>query len=128
MEGDFDQQLRDLLALDDEISRRQDELKKFNEQYDDLSWKLAMYMEQTGTDSKKIDGVNFIKARRVFSKVEDKGAFMDWVMANSMWDVTHMVSAQKLNSYCKELIENGAETPPGVNPNHVKNYVQIRRS
>lgn len=122
------EEFKKLLALDDKIETLKAELKALNDEYDSMSWRLAVEMEQSNIDSMKVDGINFIKSQRVFAKVEDTVAFHDWVRANDMWPVTHMISAQKINSYVKELVAASQELPPGVNPGHVKHFVQIRRS
>lgn len=127
-ENTFDNDLRRLSDLAVRIDALDADRKQLSDEYEELSWKLAQYMEQTGTNSKKLDGINFIKAQRAFAKIEDKVVLMDWIQANAAYDLLMAVNASKVNGYCKECIANGTEIPPGVNPNYIKHYVQIRRS
>ena len=125
--SDFEKDLLQLQALGDEYDVLMEKAKAVGAQYDELSWKLATEMEASNRGTVTLYGYQFIPTQKVYSKVEDKAAFDEWVRANDMWDVTHMVSAQKINAYCNELMEAKKETPPGVNPGLVKHTISIRR-
>lgn len=126
-DSSFDVDLRRLADLADQIDDLDAKKKLLGESFEKLSYQLAMYMEGTGCRSKKLDNVNFIKSQRVFSKVEDKEALMNWVKKNAAWDLIMAVNTSKLTGFCNECLENKQEVPPGVSPNFIKHYVQIRR-
>jgi hypothetical protein len=127
-ESTFDADLRRLASLGVSIDDLDSQRKLLNEEYEELSYRLAIYMDQTGVDSKKLDGINFIKSQRAFAKVEDKAALMEWIKQNAAYDLLMAINSSKITGYCNECLETGLETPPGVNPGYIKHSVTIRRN
>ena len=127
-ESEFDMDLRRLADLSDLIDELDAKRKAANADYDDLEYKLAQYMEQTGCDSKKLDGITFSKTQRAFAKVEDKVMLMDWIQQNNAYDLLMAIHASKVTGYTNECIANGVDTPPGVNPGYIKHGISIRRA
>jgi hypothetical protein len=126
-DSDLDTKLRRLVYLYDKIDEVDAERKKLNEEYDDLSWRIATYMDQSGCEGKKLDSRNFIPTKKVYSKVEDKAQLMEWAKATESYELVMAINAAKVNSYTNECLESGNEVPPGVTPGFIKHGITIRK-
>lgn len=125
-ENDFDARLRVLASLGKDIEKDSAMLKVSKAQYEALSYSLAQYMLTSGCGSKVLDGIKFTQKQRVFSKVEDKEALREWILANDAVDLLMSVHPSKLTAYCNERLEEGEDTPTGVNPNFIKYFVHVK--
>lgn len=126
-EQELDDKLAKLKDLDDALELAKAEVKRLNEEYEQLNWEITQHFELTGTAGKKVHGKNFIMAQRTFSKIEDAAAFEAWVENNDAFKLLYARNANKLNAYCEEALKNGENIPDGVTPGFVKKYIQIRK-
>lgn len=125
-EEDFDTQLRELAKLDKEVTEQSERLKVQKAKQEALSYSLAQYMLNSGCQSKILDGVKFTQKQKVYSKVEDKESLRQWILDNDAVDLLMTVHPSKLTAYCNERLEQGGETPIGVNPNYIKYFVHVK--
>lgn len=125
-EETFDERLRELARLTQEADELAAKLKEVKAKEEALSYNLAQYMLKTGCASKVLDGISFKQKQRIFSKVEDKEALRQWINDNNAVDLLMTVHPSKLTAYCNEQLEQGGDTPTGVNPNFIKYYVAVK--
>lgn len=125
-EEDFDNRLSKLSLLETMADKAMTHAKELKAQADALSNALALYMLARDCKSKDVGGFKYTRKQRVFSKVEDKEGLRQWIMDNDAVDLLMAVHPSKLTSYCNEQLEQGGETPTGVNPNFIKYYVHIK--
>lgn len=125
-EGDFDERLRTLAHLTQELKRYEDIVKELSARKEALSYSLAMYMLNSGCQSKILDGIKFTQKQRVFTKVEDKEALRQWIAENDAVDLVMAVHPSKLTAYCNEQLESGGDIPTGVNPSFIKYSVAVK--
>jgi len=126
-EDDFDRNLRDLARLDSEVDRLESQVKQLKAQREALSYSLAQFMLKTGCSKKVLDGITYTQKQKVYSKVEDKEVLRNWIFEHGAVDLLMAVHPSKLTSYCNEQLENGGETPLGVNPNYIRYSVSVKK-
>ena len=126
LETDFDMKLRALALLVKQVEAVKENLKELERQKDDLSWRLAQFMLQTGCTRKTLDGVTFTQTQRVFSKVVNKELLRQWITDHDAVDLLMAVHPSKITGYVNECLENNTEIPAGVDPSFIKYGVKVK--
>jgi len=125
-ESDFDDRLRTLAQLTKEVERYTGIVKELTAEREQLSYSLAMYMLNSGCQSKILDGIKFTQKQRVFTKVTDKELLHQWIVENDAANLLMAVNSSKLTAYCNEQLEQNGEIPPGVDPGFIKYSVSVK--
>lgn len=123
----FEEQLRYLAKLSNEVDQASAALKELKDEEDMLSYALAQHMLTGAVKSIVLDNISFTQKQRVYSKVEDKEGLRAWIQEHDAVDMLMTVHPSKLTAYCNEQLEAGGETPTGVNPNFIKYYVHVKQ-
>lgn len=117
---DVDEQLREVMErFNDvliEIDVAEEALEKLKAERDRLDDRLVTSMKSRGFKSVNVDGLGrFEVSATTHFRVADREAFDAWWKERGLsWDLFHMISAQKLNSYCRAQDQGGEEIPRGV--------------
>lgn len=122
----FSEKLQEFRVKSEEVDALAASLKEAKAEQENLSYWLAQYMINGSIKNIVLHGVNYSQKQRVFSKVEDKDALREWILANDAVDLLMAVHPSKLTAYCNEQLEAGGTTPTGVNPNYIKYYVHAK--
>lgn len=126
-EQDLDSKLQALLDMREKLHALKEDVKTMQTAYDMLNREITEYFQLTGTQGKKIFGMNFYLNTRTYSEITDPDVFDAWVEKNSAYKLVMAINKSKLNAFCDEALAAGSDIPDGVTPNFIEHSIRIRK-
>jgi tRNA U55 pseudouridine synthase TruB len=118
-----------------ELKRLKDRATQLNREAKDAAkerdlWELHCLerMEAEEQDSTRSRGYLYSCVRdKHYAKVQDREEFVEWAQDNAPHLIRLVENKEQLNSLVKQLLDDGAEFPPGLGW-YDDNYISVRKA
>lgn len=119
------EELKDLRMLKENRDIAKADFEQEEAAFKQQQRKVMELMQETGVESMKLEGVNFVPTETVYATVNDRSEFVKWAEENDDELLEPREVKEVLNSLVREHLDDGSPLPPGVGF-YVREYISQR--